>query len=516
MKENTQAKIKITPAWLVVNSLWVWLAYAGIEQSVRWAAILSKILFWILTIEIVVEYFNREYVPRLAGSGVPARREVPNSLGIVVDILIATLLVANSWYFYAILQVMEILFRLGTNYDFLPSLTQRTKRAIQYFKNNETEISHIPKFDIPSSKTNRKLSTHRKAKELTNSPDEFSFVDYIAHLRATIFPLPTYVSKEQERAAIVALEQLNLAVKAKNRNLIDQARKNFERTIQPILGASSQDSPPPPTSPRKMRPQIVSLLNKSALAIDDFKKSIKEYMVKIVARTSLKIDRVLDFTATSSPDVDWDSQEGFTTLNLNSSEKPDNKPLENNFSIPATPPITSPPLVAAPPPSPAIQQNSQQQASSFPKTILQPIGQTPVKVESTTRSAVGEVEVRQVHRQMQAELVRCLHDPRRTGRKIYTEVDGIDILVSDVAEDSLLEIKTGTDLVLVLREAIGQLLEYQYFARRRFIGRKTRLIAISPLPLDPRASEYLLHLKNAYHLEIEYRQYIPGSYTFSL
>jgi hypothetical protein len=137
-------------------------------------------------------------------------------------------------------------------------------------------------------------------------------------------------------------------------------------------------------------------------------------------------------------------------------------------------------------------------------------------LDPITRAAVGPVEVRQLHKQMQHEIFYCLQCKGIYKRQVIIEVDGIDILVQELEIATIIEIKTGTDCVMVLREAIGQLLEYQFFAQDHFKGKSVRLIAVSPLPLDNRAANYLRHLKQSYHLEIEYRQYVPGSFVFTI
>ena len=250
------------------------------------------------------------------------------------------------------------------------------------------------------------------------------------------------------------------------------------------------------------RPQIVDRLLGWALKIDDIMQSVSESLF-----------------SSNPPEESWEEYSDFTLLNLKAPVAPDNKYVDDHISNVTPNQTTSVALTSVAPafveaePPPTLP-GAQQGLYPLPNPIQQSVTSTQPYFASTTRAAIGEVEVKQIHRQMQAEIVRCLYEQQPIGRDVFTEVEGIDILVDDLIEVSLLEIKTGTDCVYVLREAIGQLLEYQFFAQHHFIGRKTRLIVISPLSLDARAYAYLMHLRNTYRLGIEYRRYVPGSYSF--
>ncbi|MBO0799013.1 MAG: hypothetical protein J2P31_09335 [Blastocatellia bacterium] len=132
-----------------------------------------------------------------------------------------------------------------------------------------------------------------------------------------------------------------------------------------------------------------------------------------------------------------------------------------------------------------------------------------------TRAATPEKQVFLLHRQMQREIIRCLVKPGIPGRTIEAEVSGIDILVIEHGVATIIEIKTGDDIIYIIREAIGQLLEYQYFCQRN-VGMNPRLMIVSPLKIIREAIEYLEFLEKEYNLNIYYSQYVPGSYSFTL
>jgi transcription elongation factor Elf1 len=138
----------------------------------------------------------------------------------------------------------------------------------------------------------------------------------------------------------------------------------------------------------------------------------------------------------------------------------------------------------------------------------------------TTRAAVPETEVSHIHRQVQLEIFECLTDeclnePWLSDRSVTMEVSGMDILVTDRESSAIIEIKIGDNIIRVIRQAIGQLLEYHYFCEE-VTGEYVRLVIVSTLEMDEVAREYLRFLRRTYGIKITYIRYIPGSYKFTL
>lgn len=132
------------------------------------------------------------------------------------------------------------------------------------------------------------------------------------------------------------------------------------------------------------------------------------------------------------------------------------------------------------------------------------------------RAAVPATPVTLLHRRMQGEIFECLMKAAVPGRSVRLEVYGIDILVNDSRVSTVIEIKTGDNIILVIREAVGQLLEYRYFCRHEITNLVVQLLIVSPLQLTPTAAEYIKHLRSSCGLRIGYAQYVPGSNFFTL
>jgi hypothetical protein len=145
------------------------------------------------------------------------------------------------------------------------------------------------------------------------------------------------------------------------------------------------------------------------------------------------------------------------------------------------------------------------------------LGRIPTEPDKTSavRSAIPETTINFLHKQMQREIYECLTKPEVPGRSVSAEVGGIDLLVWENGASTMIEIKTGSDVVGVIREAIGQLLEYRYF-RRGLVGANARFLIVAPLKITGGASNYLEFLEREYKLKVTYAQYVPGSYFFAL
>ncbi|NOT63108.1 MAG: hypothetical protein HOP19_23105 [Acidobacteria bacterium] len=185
----------------------------------------------------------------------------------------------------------------------------------------------------------------------------------------------------------------------------------------------------------------------------------------------------------------------------------------------ASPELTNQPTDIAPAQKPQIQllDPSTKTLKTFPPKegdILSP--PNGIEITSAPRASVPETQITFVHRQMQREMYLCLVRENRPSRRVQTEVDGIDILVASGKKATLIEIKTDKNVIAAIREAIGQLLEYSYFCRHSLKSDEIEFLIVTPNPMLPAAQKYLNYLGLVLRIQIKYRQYVPGSYDFTL
>lgn len=83
----------------------------------------------------------------------------------------------------------------------------------------------------------------------------------------------------------------------------------------------------------------------------------------------------------------------------------------------------------------------------------------------------------------------------------------MDIVVEGQASRLLLEIKSGANARRAIREALGQILEYRYFALPD--AKKTKLVIIAPCS-DPQADAYLARLRETFKLPIYFCCFSEG------
>lgn len=107
-----------------------------------------------------------------------------------------------------------------------------------------------------------------------------------------------------------------------------------------------------------------------------------------------------------------------------------------------------------------------------------------------------------------AMIQRALHEELKTeypGGRISFEENFVDVTVLTKQEKLLFEIKSDYSTRKVLRQAIGQLLEYAYYSGEQS-GLKLRLIAVGRTSLSVEDDQYLEYLRNSFGLPLEYRQ----------
>jgi hypothetical protein len=87
---------------------------------------------------------------------------------------------------------------------------------------------------------------------------------------------------------------------------------------------------------------------------------------------------------------------------------------------------------------------------------------------------------------------------------IVREQDFIDVSVRTKTKLHLFEIKTELDPRVVIRQALGQLLEYAYYSKPKHTL-PLRLVIVGRLPLTANDTQYLDHLRTVFSLPLEYR-----------
>ena len=120
------------------------------------------------------------------------------------------------------------------------------------------------------------------------------------------------------------------------------------------------------------------------------------------------------------------------------------------------------------------------------------------------RKAVSSVEYTPEHAKMQAKLLAELKEQFPAAR-IRCEEDFVDICLYTESERVLFEIKTDLAPRTVLRQALGQLLEYAFYPGTREYTLTTRLVVVGRRPLSPKDQLYLSKLRDDFSLPLEYR-----------
>ena len=91
---------------------------------------------------------------------------------------------------------------------------------------------------------------------------------------------------------------------------------------------------------------------------------------------------------------------------------------------------------------------------------------------------------------------------------IRREEDFVDVEVRTLSERILFEIKSDLEPRSVIRQALGQILEYAYYPTREETL-PVKLVIVGRGRLSDAARSYLNRLKQEFHLPIEYRVVNP-------
>ena len=120
------------------------------------------------------------------------------------------------------------------------------------------------------------------------------------------------------------------------------------------------------------------------------------------------------------------------------------------------------------------------------------------------RSGTTATEVSADHAKMQRTLVTEL-GKQYGAKNVITEQDHIDVRVTTDSEDILFEIKADHSPAAVIRNAIGQLLEYAFLVPKPAGKRRMRLVIVGRNETNDAERRYVDRLKTEFRLPISYR-----------
>jgi hypothetical protein len=123
------------------------------------------------------------------------------------------------------------------------------------------------------------------------------------------------------------------------------------------------------------------------------------------------------------------------------------------------------------------------------------------------RKGTAAVECTPEHARMQEKLMKELA-AEYPDASITREEDFVDVAVRTQHELILFEIKSDLEPRTVIRQALGQILEYAYYPNRRETL-PVKLVIVGRGRLSDADRDYLNRLKQEFHLPIEYRAINP-------
>ncbi len=126
----------------------------------------------------------------------------------------------------------------------------------------------------------------------------------------------------------------------------------------------------------------------------------------------------------------------------------------------------------------------------------------PLDLNPIFRHQIAPLMITPEHRRMQAKLLAQLQAEYGEHR-VRIEVNGVDVLVETEMEIRLYEIKSDLSPRSVIRQALGQVLEYA-FHPPRVHHLPVHLVIVGRNELGTEEQAYLDHLKTAFQLPLEY------------
>jgi hypothetical protein len=128
-------------------------------------------------------------------------------------------------------------------------------------------------------------------------------------------------------------------------------------------------------------------------------------------------------------------------------------------------------------------------------------------IDRVERSSASAITYDAVHAKMQAALMRELQ-AKHGDHRVRREQGFVDIIVDDDGEVTFYEIKSDPSPRTVIREALGQILEYAYHASGPGLS-PHRLVIVGRVPMAAADAHYLALLCKRFSLPVEYRTVEP-------
>jgi hypothetical protein len=129
--------------------------------------------------------------------------------------------------------------------------------------------------------------------------------------------------------------------------------------------------------------------------------------------------------------------------------------------------------------------------------------ETAPSTHAFARSTTPATQCEPEHARMQAKLLAELRI-EFPGVRIVREENFIDVSVDTVTELLLYEIKSDLEPRVVIRQALGQILEYAFHPQRQHLL-PVRLVIVGQCALTPDDARYLELLRRTFSLPLEYR-----------
>ena len=120
------------------------------------------------------------------------------------------------------------------------------------------------------------------------------------------------------------------------------------------------------------------------------------------------------------------------------------------------------------------------------------------------RRAIPPVVVTPEHARIQARLIEELRNEYPSATVSHEE-NYVDVSLRTETEITLFEIKSDLDPKTVIREALGQILEYAYHPSRTY-DLPLRLVVVGRVPLGEGETGYLNILRTRFQIPLEYRE----------
>lgn len=154
-----------------------------------------------------------------------------------------------------------------------------------------------------------------------------------------------------------------------------------------------------------------------------------------------------------------------------------------------------------------IDDNSEERSERTSNFVFRPVNhQLPQRYSFELNNR--KVQIRGRHTQIQEKLIDEL---QRTYGQTNVSVEQslgyneIDVVVKDGDNFIFFEVKVASSLKRVIREALGQLMEYAYYGGTKIAQ---KLVIVSDYALDERNRDYLAYLVREFNLPVEYKQIV--------